>query len=151
MFNRFLPILAVLISGLNAQNCSTFSTNVSILGGANSVELSLESSADTPPTALQWTFRYPLPAVSSLTMDAGPAVTAVGKTVICAPNPAGSTCLAMGSNASTVGNGVIAKVTIVLVPEVVSAPFELINPLGASAAGYFAPVCVRGSVNTTKF
>jgi len=73
-------------------------------------------------------------------VDNAPATTAAGKTVICTGNTTAYTCLVVGANAKTTANGVIAKVTASLSPDVTTAVMRISNPLGASAAGYFIPI-----------
>ena len=148
---RSLHFFACLVHGLPAQNCLTLSTAVVSSGGTASLELSLNSSADTPPAALQWSLQYPLSAIRSLTVDVGSAVSAASKTVMCAPNAAGYTCLAVGANANAIANGVIAKITAVLAPEASSAVIQVVNPLAVSDAGYFIPIsATSGSITTAN-
>ena len=134
-----LPLLAFLIHGLNAQTCLSLSTTAAAPGGTASLDLSLNSSSEMP-ASLQWTFQSPSSSISSLTVDNGPATTAAGKTVICTGNTTAYTCLVVGANAKTIANGVIAKVTASLSPDVTTAVIRISNPLGASAAGYFIPI-----------
>jgi hypothetical protein len=151
VFARSLPVLVFLIHGLNAQPCLSLSTAAVAPGGTASLDLSLISPADTPPAVLQWTFQYPASTLLSLTVDDGPAVTAAGKTIMCAGSTTTYTCLAVGANAKTIANGVIAKVTAVLAPEVANAVLRILNPMGASAAGYFIPISASsGSIATAN-
>jgi hypothetical protein len=148
MSARCLPLL-LFIPGLNAQICLTLST-AAAPSGTVSLELSLNSSAsDPPPAALQWTLQFPASTIRSLTVDDGPSVTAAGKTVICAPNANGYTCLAVGGNLNTIGNGVIAKITAALAPDATAATIQVVNPLAASPEGYFIPIAARGGTITT--
>ena len=149
MSARCLPLFALLIPGLKAQICLTLSTATAPSGTA-SLELSLNSSASDPtPAALQWNLQFPSSAIRSLAVDDGPSVTAAGKTVICAPNANGYTCLAVGGNLNTIGNGVIAKITAALAPDAAAATIQVVNPLAASPEGYFIPIAARGGIITT--
>jgi hypothetical protein len=149
MCTRLLPLVALLIPGLNAQICLTLSSAASTPGESASLELSLDSSRETAPAALQWTLQYPPSAIRSLTVDDGPALTAASKTVMCTPNAAGYTCLAVGANARSIANGVIAKITAVLAPDTATAVIQVVNPLAASADGYFIPIVGRSGDITT--
>ncbi len=134
---------------LNAQACLSLSTAAAPSGGVASLELSFDSPAHQRPAALQWTFRYPSSAVRSLTVDDGPVVTAAGKTVMCAPTPAGYTCLAVGANRGAIANGVVARIAVVLSPDAANAAIELVNPVAASPEGYLVPLTVRNGMITT--
>jgi|SRR5215467_8705185 len=149
MSARFLPVLAFLIHGLNAQTCLRLSTAAVAPGGAVSLELSLDSPVDLRPAALQWSFQFPSSSISTFTVDDGVAVTAAAKTVICAPNEAGYTCLAVGANAKTIANGVIAKVTAVLAPQTTNVAVQVVNPYAASENGYFIPISAQSGIITT--
>jgi hypothetical protein len=143
-------LLAFLLPDLKAQICLTLSTAAVEPGGTASLDLSLNASAsDPPPAALQWTLQFPSSAIRSLTVDDGPAVTTAGKTVICAPKTDGYTCLAVGGNLKTIGNGVIAKITAALAPDAATATIQVVNPLAASPEGYFIPITARGGIITT--
>jgi len=142
-------LLTVLIQPVSAQTCLALSTVVVGSGDTASLELSLDSSADSPPAALQWNLQYLPSAIRSLTVDDGPAATAASKTVMCAPSTAGLTCLIMGSNTKTIPNGVIAKITAVLASDTTTATIQLMNPLAASAEGYFMPASARSGTITT--
>jgi hypothetical protein len=142
-------LLAFLIKGLSAQACLSLSTAATAPGGAANLDLSLDFSSDTPPAAVQWTFQYPASAISSITVDDGPAVTAAGKAVICANGAAGYTCMVVGRNVNTISKGIIAKITVVLAPDARSAAIQLANTLAASVEGYFIPISGRGGIVTS--
>ena len=141
--SRFWLSLLLGINGLNAQTCLVLSPATIAADGTASMDLSLYSSSVEPPAAIQWTFRYPASSISSLTVDDGPMLTSAEKTAICAGDAAAYKCLAVGANAKTITNGVIAKVTAVLAPGASTATIQITNTLGASAAGYVIPISSR--------
>jgi hypothetical protein len=149
MSARYLCLILMLAPGLNAQICLGLTTVASASGGGSvSLDLSLDSLSNTPPAGLQWNLQYPASAIRSLEVDDGPAATAAGKTVICAPNANGYTCVAVGANAKTIPNGVVAKVTAILAPDVSNAVIQVVNPLAASAEGYYMPISARDGMIT---
>lgn len=145
---RYLPLLVFLIHGLQAQPCLSLSTGAVAQDGTATLDLTLNSSLEPPPASLQWTFLFPSADINSLIVDDGPATTAAGKTVICTENAGAYTCLAVGKNANTIANGVIARVTAVLAPSVASAVISIRDSLGASASGDFIPIASAGGTIT---
>ena len=111
----FIPaILLLLSSGVWAQPNLTLSSSTALPGGSVSLNLTLSSSASNPPAALQWTFTYPAAAVSNLSVAAGAALVSAGKSVTCSGGASGYICIAYGMNATTIGDGVIATVSVTL-------------------------------------
>ena len=158
MSSRCMPLLAFLISGLYAQTpCLSLSSAAVAADGTASLELSLRSASEMlQPASLQWKLQLPSSGISTLTVEDGPAATAAGKTVICGGSAPTYTCLAVGANAQTIANGVIAKVAVVLTRDVTAAVIAITNPIGASADGYFMSIFagsgtfVRGSVSPDR-
>jgi hypothetical protein len=139
---RYCLLILFGMGGLNAQNCLVLSPPVITPDGIATMHLSLQSSS--PLAAVQWTFQDPASSVSSITVDQGPALTSAGKAVICAGDPSAYKCLAVGRNTKTIANGVIATVTAVLAPGATTAAIQIIDPLGASAAGY--PISISSRI-----
>lgn len=140
----WLPII-LWSCGLNAQTYLMLSQPAITTDGTVLLDLSLFSSPGTEPAAIQWTFQYSS-NVSSVTVEDGPGLTLVGKTTICAGDKAAYNCLAVGANTKTIANGVIAKVTAILVPDASTATILISNSLGASSTGYLIPVSWRKPV-----
>jgi hypothetical protein len=136
---RWLSMI-VWVSGLSAQTCLVLSPATINSDATASWSLSLYSAPGAEPAAIQWIFQYPPASVSRLTLDDGAALTAAGKTTICAGDASAHNCLAVGANTKTIGNGVIAKVTAVLTPGTTSASILVKNVLGASPAGHPIPI-----------
>ncbi|HLJ77160.1 MAG TPA: hypothetical protein VKT75_07090 [Acidobacteriaceae bacterium] len=139
---RWLPLLLGL-GCLNAQTCLVLSSPVVNADGTASLDLSVYTSkpAETP-SALQWTFSYPS-SIRGLTVDDGPALLAVGKTAICSQTPGAYNCLAVGSNAHPIGNGVIARVIATLAEGAAAPGLQITNPVAASPEGFWIRVLIR--------
>lgn len=134
-----LPVL-VSAGGLTAQTCLVLSPSPGAQGNTSSFELALYSSPGKGPSAIQWTFQYPASSVSSLAVDDGPVLTAAGKAALCAGNGVAFTCLAVGANEKTIGDGVIAKITATLASGAASASIQIANPRAASPGGEQVPI-----------
>jgi hypothetical protein len=150
MSPRCLPLLVLLVHGGNAQTCLSVSTAAIAPGDTADLEISLTSPPETPLAALQWTFDYPSSAIRSLTVTDGAAAKAAGKTVICSGSATANTCLVVGANANTIGNGVVAKLTVALAPDVTIAVIAFRNSFGASPAGGFIPVASQSGLVTSS-
>jgi hypothetical protein len=135
-------LMALCAGALNAQTCLMVSRPEIATGGTAFMNLFLYSSSGAAPAAIGWTFEYSSSDITSLTVDDGPSLTAAGKTSICNSDPAAYNCLAIGANANTVGNGVIARLTAVVAPGAPSPIVHIKNPLGASPEGHFIAIRV---------
>jgi hypothetical protein len=136
---RWLPIL-FWVTGIHAQTCLVLSRPVLGPSGTATFGLSLHSVPGGRPAALQWAFQYSSSNLAALTVGDGPALGSAGKTTFCAGNSDSFNCLAVGLNAKTIGDGVIAKVTATLTPGADSANLAIKSALGASPEGYFISV-----------
>jgi hypothetical protein len=147
-----LPLLALVVRGVNAQAQLSISTPTAGAGNTVSFEISLNSTPRSAPASLQWTLQGTLPAIASLTVEDGPATTSAGKTVICAEKANGYTCLIAGANSKTIGNGVVAKVTASVSPDLTPPVIRIVDPFGSSAAGRFIPIFIEGGrvINTVS-
>src|SRR6476646_780150 len=120
---RFLPrlnaglwlVCAVCFMPLWTGNAAAASLlSLPTVAGApgSTVDLPISFTSGTGTTAgLQWTFAMP-PGAVSFTVQGGPAATAAGKSLYCQ----GNICLLTGLNANTIGNGVVATVSVTLSP-----------------------------------
>src|SRR6266498_2208980 len=110
----FLLVFALFL-GCSAYAQSTnlgLSSGSGVQGGSVSLNLSLTADPTNPPAGLQWTFSYSATDIVSLSVTAGPALTAVSKTLSCNPTSGSITCLAMGGNSDPIGSGVVAVVGV---------------------------------------
>src|SRR5450755_2201811 len=83
-----------------------------VAGGTAHLILSFAGSGQT--AGLQWAVTYPASAVTAITVTAGPALAAAGKTMYCNGVAGVYMCLATGSNTAVIGNGAVATVNITL-------------------------------------
>lgn len=125
---------------LNAQSCLVLAPPSFGGDGTASLALSIYSPQGKGPSAVQWSLQYSSSSVLSLTVTDGPALTAVSKTAMCAGDGAAYNCMAAGLNATRIANGVIAKLTAVLVPGSLAVPITLSATQGASPEGYLITV-----------
>jgi uncharacterized protein (TIGR03437 family) len=131
-----LLCLSVLFSaGLAcAQSTLTLASGIAAKGTTVSLNLSLTAGSSTPAD-LQWTLSYLPSDLSSLSLAAGPALTAAGKTLSCSSATGSLTCLAMGTNDNTISSGVVGVVTAT----VSSASTDTIDAIALSNAMSAAP------------
>src|SRR5215471_3669537 len=93
--SSYLLIAFTWMSCAYAQTVSLSLATGSIAPGtAASLNLSLGGSAG--PASLEWTLTYPASSVSALSVTAGAALTAAGKSLICLPGVGTYQCLASG-------------------------------------------------------
>ena len=109
---------------------STVTLNISLGGGAN-------------PSGLQWDLNYPA-AVDFESATAGPA--AGGKSVQCSGRGGVTTCVVLGFDNGTMGNGVVARVTfrIQLGTAATSAATTLNTLWASSSQGQIIPISGSG-------
>ena len=112
----FIIAVPLFLSGnmLLAQSSLALSSGSSPAGSPVSLNLSLASTGNQP-AGLQWTFTYPSASVSGFVVTAGPALTALGKTLNCAGSSTGYTCIASGINNNLIADGSVATVTVTLI------------------------------------
>ena len=101
-------------------------------GGTVSLYLSLKSPSGSQPAAIEWTFAYSPSDLAGVSVSAGAAATAGGKSLLCAGSPGSYTCLLTGLNANIIRNGVVAVLTATVVS---GTTIAVTNALSTSAAG----------------
>src|ERR1044072_5888697 len=108
---RSLILISLTVGCLSTTLAAQSLTLSSVTAASNpvSTNLLLGSSAGAPVSALQWTLSVPA-GVSSLSVKAGAALQAAGKTVTCMGPTSGYTCLATGANATDIPAGAVADV-----------------------------------------
>lgn len=133
--------LTLLIGGLHGQTCLMLSRPLPAADGTAEFDVYLHSTERGTPAALQWSL-VPASRVTSFAVDDGPILTGSGKTVACSVDVSGYKCLAVGPNMNTIGNGIIAKLTIALSPGGIRPALRITNPVAASADGWPVPIRV---------
>lgn len=113
-------VLALFLFPVGSTYAQTTSLDLShgsaVQGGSVSLTLALRTSAGHAPASLQWTLSYSTSDIASLSITAGPALTAAGKWLNCRSNAGLARCLATSMDASPIEGGVIAVVTVTLAP-----------------------------------
>jgi len=133
---QIIVLLLFLLPGSLAFSQTTLSlaSGSTVQGGAVSLNLSL--STTVLPAGLEWTISYSPGDVASLSVAAGPALTASGKTLTCNAATGSTTCLAVGMNNQTMASGIAAVVTATLAPTCSSSvPLSVVNTYGALLDG----------------
>lgn len=126
--------LGLLNGVLEAQSSLVLSSGTGTPGATVPLNLTLTSTSGNLPAAIQWSLGYST-GVASLSVTPGAAVTAAGKSITCGTNGAGMVCIAVGNNANTIANGVVATVNVTLTANATSAAVTVTNTFAASAAG----------------
>ena len=115
----------------SAQSTLAIGSGSGVGGTAISVNLSVASATGAEPSALEWTLSYPA-SILNVTFTASPALTAAGKSLVCA----GGSCLVYGMNATPIPSGTVATATLQLAPSASgSLPLHLSNTSAATGAG----------------
>ena len=139
MMRRSLPTLAKVTRGwFRPTSTSSLALSSGTIGLNRSVSLSLTlTSSGERPAGLQWMLSYAPADVPSVSIAAGTALTAAGKTLNCSAAPGSLTCLAVGMNSIAIPDGVVAAVTVTLAsaPGTSSVPIAAGNMTGVLADG----------------
>ena len=107
-----LAVAVLITSACLAQNTLQLSSATAPAATPVTLSLSLSSSPTPQASALQWTFNYPSNLVTSVQVNAGPALTAANKTMGCNVQASSAVCIAYGLNTTSIGNGVVATITL---------------------------------------
>src|SRR6202011_4321989 len=127
----------------------TLSAGSGAQGSSVPLNLSLNAPTGQAPTALQWTLSYAPGNIVSVNLVNGAALTGAGKTLNCTAQVGSVACLASGMNANSIGNGVVAVVTVTLsASSSPTVPIAIGNPVGALPNGSALSVSGNGSTIT---
>ena len=101
-------------------------------GGTISLPVNLNSLGGALPAGVQWSFSY-TSDITSVTVVAGSAASAAGKSVSCN----GNICLAAGLNQNTISNGTVATATFQLAanPSTTTIPIQVIGVVASTLTG----------------
>lgn len=112
---------------------------------APTLALNLSATTGSSPAGVQFTLAYPA-ATSNVTVNAGPAATAAGKTILCT-GPAGTkTCLVSGISNSAMSNGVVA--TITAASGTTLTTFQANTGAAVDPSGSRLPTLIQTSIGT---
>src|ERR1700730_17066379 len=130
----FLLFFFALIGGsAYGQTGLSLASGTAVQGGSVSLNLSLSVSS---ASALQWTLSYAAANVTSVSVAAGPVLTAAGKTIQCRTVTGSTVCMTSGSNSTLIASGVVAVVTATLAPTSgPSVPISVVGTLGSLGDG----------------
>jgi hypothetical protein len=142
-----LSIVLLFAGAIHAQTTLALSS-ATATGESVSLELSLNSSAGVTPAAIQWSLHYSPRAVRAITVEDGPALGPVAKTVLCGGEAGAFTCMAVGYNAELIPDGVVARVNVALAPGEKAADIAITDALGASILGYPIAIIATGGTAT---
>jgi trimeric autotransporter adhesin len=88
----------------------------------------------TAPAGLEWTIVYTPAQISAISMTAGPAASAAGKTLYCTSGAGTATCLMAGMNATAIASGVVANLNATLAPGITSASIQISSAMATDPA-----------------
>jgi hypothetical protein len=108
--------LSLLLLGSSAygQTVLSLASGSGAPGGSVSLNLSLSATGGSQPAALEWGLSYAPANITAVSFTAGQALTAAGKTLSCNMASGSAMCVASGMNATAIGSGVVAVVTVTL-------------------------------------
>src|SRR6266436_5969312 len=118
-------------------------------GASVTLNLNLTATGALMPAAVQWTLSYSTTDISSISVNAGPAATAAGKSLICNPSAGSIVCIVYGTNSNTMANGTVGVVNLGISPTTTntSTVIAVVNPMESDPTGT-APIAVTPSNGT---
>ena len=140
LFQLILGAVLVAFSAWGQADSLALSSAPTVAGGTASLNLSLNSPGGQT-SGLQWTISYSPAEVAALSVSAGPAATAAGKSLTCNSTAGTATCVLTGMNATAIGSGVIAVVDATMAPSTTATSIAVNGSRAASLNG--------GSVSST--
>ena len=138
-----MVILAVTANVALADSLLSLSSASTLPNGTVSLSLSLTSPSGSEPASLQWTLNYSPANVTGISVTGGPALASAGKSITCAQNLGGYSCLARGLN-NGIYNGIVAEVVVSISTPLDAVSIGLSNALGASPSAVAIPVIATG-------
>ncbi len=126
---RILIAALIFISSVGFGKTVSLSIGSAWAKAGWTVEIPLTLSGGAEPAALRWSFKYSSD-VSGVTVSAGVATKAAGKTLRCSEN----VCLVFGVNKNALADGVVAVATFQIAANPSSSTIEIVVS-GVSGAG----------------
>ena len=137
LFLCLLLVLAGSTSAFGQSDALTLSSGSTAAGSTVSLNLSLNSPAGNEPAGLQWAFSYPTASLAQISVSAGSAASAAGKSLVCAGSAGVYTCILSGINSNVIQNGVVATANLTLASTASgTVSIGVSNPQAASLTGY---------------
>ena len=114
-------------------------------GTTVSLDLTLSVAPGSAPASVEWTYSYSAGDFTGVSVAAGPAALAAGKSVSCNGTPGSYRCLLFGINSTALRNGVVATATFTVSPTTpsTSSTVQVINSGGAMGSGI--PVAITAT------
>jgi len=131
-----LALVAVLVTAAGCsfgQDTISLSSGYATVGSSVSLGLTLSIASGSGPAALEFTYAYSTSDFTSVSLVAGPAAMAAGKSVACNGSSGSYTCLVYGMNNTTLTNGIVATAIFTVSPTTrsQSSSIQVINSMGA--------------------
>ena len=126
----------------------TLSSASAAPGSTVSLNLTLSYPSGSAPAGLEWTLSYSTSAFTSVTMTAGPALTAAGKTLTCVSRTGSYECIAIGMNTNNIGTGVVAVANVRLSSSITSRVISVGSTYAVSGTGSRITISGAGSTIT---
>lgn len=128
------------------QDTMSLSSGSAAPGGAVSLDLSLTVTPGSEPAALEWTYIYSAADFTAISVTAGSAAVAAGKSVSCSAGSGSYTCLLFGLNNTALTSGVVAVATFSVSPTATGkvSTIQVINSSGATVSSSSVPVTATG-------
>jgi hypothetical protein len=145
-----IRLYAAIVLLFMAESVSAQTGNLSLSSGsataAGIVTVPLSLTGGAQPAAIQWTLLYSSD-ITAVTVTDGPAVVNASKTTTCASSPGKTICLVAGLNQNSLGDGVLANVTLQLAPAVStsSIPVQVTGTVAASIQANAVAVSASGA------
>jgi hypothetical protein len=113
------------------------SSGTATRGGGISLNLDLTTTSGLMPSAMQWTLGYSATDISSISVNAGPAATAAGKSLLCNPSAGFIVCIIYGTNSNPMANGTVGVVNLGISPTTsnTSTVIAVFNPMESDPTG----------------
>ena len=144
-----LPAAALLLlaaGSASGQDTLSLASGSVAAGQTVSLDLSLTAPASGGPAGLEWTYSYPASTFSSVSVAAGPAAVAAGKSVSCSGGSGSYTCMLFGLNSLTLSSGVVATATFTTPAAVAStsSSIQILNSTGVTLGDSAVSVTATG-------
>jgi hypothetical protein len=111
------------------------------------VDLTLSLSGSSPIASLQFTLSYYADDFSAISVKAGSAVTAAGKTLSCSNSPGRTVCMAWGLTKASIGDGDVGVVTANPATGAIATLRQIkVNATAVSSGAVDVPIKVRHGV-----
>ena len=126
---------------LGQQATLSLSSGSTTPGSSTTLTVSLSASGAAQPNSLEWTMNYPT-GVAGVTVIAGPAASAAGKTISCSYGVLSATCLIWGMNTTVIPDGPVATATLTVLPAstTASVPITISGAIVVEVGGNPVPL-----------